>query len=77
MMVDQLLGQSGNMVLQLCVRLLSGRYYIKTDTSTKDNVRSTWKTKARVVLSYVGLGYVRFAVESVYGSCWFQHLDGS
>ena len=34
---------------------LSGQYYIKTDTSTKDSVRSTWKTKARVGLSCLGL----------------------
>ena len=39
-----------------CFCFLSGQYYIKTDTSTKDNVRSTWKTKARVVISCLGLG---------------------
>ena len=34
---------------------LSGQYYVKTDTSIEDSVRSTWKTKARVVLSCLGL----------------------
>ena len=38
-----------------CFCFLSGQYYIKIDTSTEDGIRSTWRTKARVVLSCLGL----------------------